>query len=313
MVKSISNCGKEKWRFEADEIASKLTNKAVFTVLDMKDGYFQVKIDNQSSDYCTFGTPFGRYQFCRLPFGLSSAPEVFQRKNFELFGDIDGVEIYFDDLIISGETEADHDKNLKCVLDRAVKYNIKFNQDKIQFKSKEVKFLGQVFSKNGVKASNSHINAILEMPNPQNKADLLRLLGMAKFLGKFIPNLSKVSAPLRTLTRHDVEWKWASEHDESLRQLKHLLTNAPVLTFFDPSLPMEIETDASKNGIGSCLLQNGHPVAFASRSLTKSEINYAQIEKELLAILFSCQKFHYYVYGVKNVKVCSDHKPLESI
>lgn len=105
----------------------------------------------------------------------------------------------------------------------------------------------------------------------------------------------------------------AVEHDESLAQLKHLLTRAPVLIFFDPSAPIEIETDSSKDGMGSCLLQNGHPIAFASRSLTKSEVNYAQIEKELLAILFACQKFHYYIYGVKNVKVCSDHKPLESI
>lgn len=116
------------------EIACSLSNKSYFSVLDMKDGYFQVKITNESADYCSFGTPFGRYQFLRLPFGIRSAPEVFQRKNYELFGDIKGVGIYFDDLIITGSTEQEHDDNLRLVLERAKKYNIKFNKAKIQFK-----------------------------------------------------------------------------------------------------------------------------------------------------------------------------------
>lgn len=151
------------------------------------------------------------------------------------------------------------------------------------------------------------------MPLPKQKSDVLRLLGMAKFLGKFIPNLSKVTAPLRNLTRLDVVWSWTGKHTESLNQLKHLLTHSPVLSFFNPSLPIEIETDASCDGLGACLLQNGHPIIFASRSLNKSEVKYAQIEKETLAIQFACDRFHYFIYGVDNIKICSDHKPLVSI
>lgn len=295
------------------EIASSLTNKSYFSVLDMKDGYFQVKITDESADYCSFGTPFGRYRFLRLPFGIRSAPEVFQRKNYELFGDINGVGIYFDDLIITGSTEQEHDDVLRLVLERAKKYNIKFNKAKIQFKSRQVKFMGQLFSGNGIEPCESYIKAIADMPRPKQKSDVLRLLGMAKYLGKFVPNLSKVTAPLRNLTRLDVEWSWSEEHDNSLCKLKHLLSHAPVLAFFDPSVNIEIETDASKDGLGACLLQNGHPIAFSSRSLTKSEVKYAQIEKETLAIDFACQKFHYLIYGVKNVLVHSDHKPLVSI
>lgn len=297
----------------AEEIASKLCDKEYFTVLDMKDGYFQVKLDNESSDYTTFGTPFGRYKFLRLPFGICSAPEVFQRKNYEIFGDLEGVGLYFDDLIITGSNELEHDRNLQLVLERALKYNVRFNSSKIQFKSKAVKFMGQIYSKQGVEPNKNYIKAITDLPNPNSKTDLLRILGMAKFLSKFLPNMSKVTAPLRELTKHDVEFVWNREHEQSLSQLKQLLVSAPILKYFDSSKPIEIETDASKDGLGACLLQNGHPIAFASRSLTFTEQKYAQIEKEMLAIVFSVQKFHFFIYGLNNIKVNSDHRPLESI
>lgn len=175
-----------------------------------------------------------------------------------------------------------------------------------------VKFMGQIFSKDGIQTNNKYIKAIVDMPSPQCKQDVLRFLGMIKFVGKFIPNMSKIIAPLRNLTRLDVQWNWTAEHIESVKQLKHLLTTAPVLTFFDPKKEIEIETDASKDGLGASLLQDGKPVAFVSRSLTKTEQQYAQIEKKMLAILFAVQKFHYFIYGTE-VKVHSDHKPLESI
>lgn len=216
----------------AEEIALKLCNKEYFTVLDMKDGYFQIKLDEESSNYTAFGTPFGRYKFLRLPFGIKSAPEVFQKRNYEIFGDLDGVGLYFDDLIITGKDEKEHDANLKTVLERALKYNVKFNSSKIQFKSKSVKFMGQIYSKKGVEPNKNYVKAILDLPSPKNKSELLRILGMAKYLGRFVPNMSKVSAPLRDLTRQEVSWDWNKSHDQSLTQLKHLLASAPILVFF---------------------------------------------------------------------------------
>ena len=296
----------------AEEIAVKLCDKEYFTVLDMKDGYFQIKIDQESSKYTAFGTPFGSYTFLRLPFGISSAPEVFQRKNFEIFGDLDGVGLYFDDLIVTGKDEQEHDYNLHLVLERALKHNIKFNSAKVQFKSKFVKFMGQIYSKGGVEPNKTYIKAIIDLPIPSNKSELLRVLGMAKYFGKFVPNMSKITAPLRNLTRQDVEWNWGESHEQSLSQLKHLLTSAPILQFFNSKSNIEIETDASKDGLGACLLQEGHPIAFASRSLNSTEQKYAQIEKEMLAIVFALQKFHFFVYGLK-IQVMTDHKPLETI
>lgn len=144
------------------------------------------------------------------------------------------------------------------------------------------------------------------------KTGFLRLFEMAKFWANFVPNSAKVTAPLGNLTRSEVDWFWDQNHEKSCQQLKHLLSNA-VLSFVDPKVDLEIETEASKDGLGVCLLQNGQPVAFSSRNLTKSEFNYTQIDKELLAIDFLCQKFHYWIHGMKNVGVNIDHKPLVSI
>lgn len=156
-------------------------------------------------------------------------------------------------ILKTGSTELEHDNNLRLVLQRASKYNIKFNKSKIQFKQHSVKFLGQIFSKSGISINSSYVKAILDMKDPVNKTELLRFLGMVKFVGKFIPNLSKITAPLRYLTRDDVQWHWNDNQKSAVSQLKCLLTNSPVLTFFNPEKEILIETDASKDGLGACL------------------------------------------------------------
>ena len=135
---------------------------------------------------------------------------------------------------------------------------------------------------------------------------------MTKYLCQYIPNLSDITAPLRHLTRLDSDWQWHSEHDASVAEIKNRLTKAPVLGIYDSSKPLTLQADSSKNGLGASILQDGHPLAFASRSLTPSEERYAQIEKELLAILFGIEKFHQYTYG-RPIDVLTDHKPLVAI
>lgn len=297
----------------AEDIAATMGGNKFFTVLDMKDGYYQVPLDPNSINLCVFGTPFGRYQFMRMPFGIKSAPEVFQRKNFEVFGDLPGVQVYFDDIIVPGRTEQEHDGRLEAVLERALKYNIKFNPNKIQFKQPTVKFMGQVFCAEGVRTDEGYIQAVVDMEEPTCREEVLRFLGMVRYVGKFIPNLSKESAPLRELTRLDVKWKWGTEQQNSFNRLKTQLCQAPVLAFYDHNLPIQIYADASKDGLGACLMQNEHPVAFASRSLNEHEVRYAQIEKELLAIQFATNKFHNFIYGHQDVTVFTDHKPLVSV
>lgn len=296
----------------AEDIQRRLAGKKIFSILDERDGYWQIKLDDESADLCTFNTPWGRYRFHRLPFGIKSASEVFQQVNYESFGDIDGVFIVADDMIIAAENKTEHDRILQKVMDRAIRLNVKFNKDKVQYMVKEVKYLGHIISAEGVKPDDSKVTAIQHMPPPTDRKGLQRLLGMTRYLAQYIPNEAALTAPLRLLLRKDVDWQWHPEQEAALEALKTAISTAPLLRFYDPKMPVEIQADASKDGLGACLMQNKQPIAYASRALSPAEQNYAQIEKELLAVVFSLKKFHQYVYGVP-VKIQSDHKPLEAI
>ena len=294
------------------DIASDLRGKTVFSTLDLKDGYWQVELDTESSLLCTFNTPFGRYRFTRMPFGLKSASEVFQKKNEAVFEGTSGVHIVSDDIIVAAATEEEHDKILTEVLDQAKAHNVKLNYDKLQLRVPQVKYLGTIISKEGMKPDPTKVQAISEIPTPSDKSSVRRLLGMINFLAPHIPDMATILAPLRELLKADVHFQWNSAAENALTSIKRILSTQPVLQFFDPALPSVIQADASQHGLGACLMQQGKPIAYASRSLSSSEVNYAQIEKELLAIVFACSKFHYYIYGF-HTKIQSDHKPLEAI
>lgn len=295
-----------------DEIVSKICNKKWFSVLDLSDGFYNIKITEDSNDLCTFNSPFGCYKFLRMPFGLSTAPEIFQRYSETAFGDIPGVIVYCDDLLICGDTEEEHDAVLEKVFERAKKHNVRFNKNKFQYKLKEVKYFGHIFSEQGMKIDPERINAIINMKSPNNKKELQMFLGMVNYLRKFIPNMANIASPLQMLLKNDVDWLWTEFHESVYKNIKKKLTEAPVLQNFNIKLPICIQCDASANGLGCCLLQNNKPVCFASRSLTPSERNFSQIEKELLSVVWATRKFHYYIYGHK-VTIINDHKPLESL
>lgn len=169
--------------------------------------------------------------------------------------------------------------------------------------------MGHIISGNEIKPNSNNIKAISAISSPVNRTEVLRILGLLKFFSKFIPNLSELTANIRNLTKKNVPFLWTSKHEAELSLLKILISTPPILKIFDPKKPIVIQCDASSEGLGCCLLQEGHPIAFASRCLTNSEKKWAQIEKELCAIVFAFQKFHYYVYGY-NVLVQTDHKPL---
>jgi len=280
-----------------EKITSRLAKAQYFTVLDASSGFWQLKLDEASSRLCTFNTPFGRFRFLRLPFGVNSAPEVFHRTVKQLFEGIEGVETYIDDLLTWGETKEQHDYRLRQVLERARVKNFKLNKEKCKIGLEEIKYLGHIFAKDGLKPDQTKIEAVRRMPTPECKKDVERFLGMVTYLAKFIPNMSQHTEPLRVLTRDDVAWQWEEEHQRTFDKLKTMLTEAPLLRYYDVRLPVTLSVDASKSGLGAVLLQEDKPAAYASRALTETEQRYAQIEKEMLAIVFGAERFHQYVYG----------------
>ena len=206
-----------------------------------------------------------------------------------------------------------HDKKLAALLNRCRMAGIRLNQGKLALRRKSIEFMGHRLSEKGLEVESDRAEAIDRMPPPQDVKGVQRLLGMAGYLAKFVPNFSEVTAPIRSLLNKKVEFYWNDEiQGTAFEKLKSLLRSAPVLQYFDWKLPTTVQCDSSQSGIGACLLQNGRPVAYASRALTSMEQHYAQIEKENLAIVFALGKFHSFVYG-RHVTVQTDPKPLISI
>lgn len=295
-----------------EDCKAKLVGSKYFTALDANSGFWMIPLDEASSKLCTFNTPFGRYRFLRLPFGINAAPEIFHAEMIKLFGHISNLIIYIDDFLIYSSSMEEHVKTLETVFQRAREVGLKFNKSKCKFFRTEIKFLGHIFDSTGVSPDNEKIRAIVNMPRPNNVKEMQRFLGMVNYLGPFIKNLSEKNHKLRELLKNDVQWHWSAIHDNEFENLKKEITKAPVLTYFNKSKKLVLSVDASKFAVGATILHGGQPIAYASGSLTESQKNYAQIEKELFAILFGCKKFHQYIYG-SNVTVETDHKPLVTL
>ena len=302
-----------------EDILPELSKARLFSVVDARDGFWHVALDEPSSYLTTFATPWGRYRWMRMPFGISPAPEEFQRRMQEALEGLDGIKPIHDDILIYGcgendkEAEEDHDRKFHALLQRCVEKNIKLNKDKLKLKVDSVTYLGFVISKEGLCIDPTKVKAITEMPTPQDKQGVQRLLGMTNFVQRFAPQLSELTAPLRSLLKSDTHFKWDDQvHGKAFDDVKTALSQAPALRYFDPAKDLVLQCDASESGLGACLLQDDQPVVYASRSLTETERNYAQIEKELLAVVFGMERFENYTYG-RHVLVESDHKPLEII
>ena len=295
-----------------DDVTPQLTDAKWFSVLDAKSGYWNIVLDEESQLLTTFNTPFGRFCFKRLPFGLISSQDVFQKRIDQTFEGLTGVVGIADDIVVFGKSEQDHDKNLEAALNRTESAGLKLNATKCVVKKKRVKFYGHYLSEQGLESDPEKIRAIQEMPVPKSASELQTLLGMANYLSKFTPNLATLTAPLRDLTRQDVEYLWQPHHQKAFDELKSVISSPAALAYFDGRKPVVVQTDASMRGAGAVLLQDGRPVAYASKSFTDRESNYSNIEREMLAVVFGLERFHYYVYG-RQVTVESDHKPLESI
>lgn len=224
----------------------------------------------------------------------------------------ENVECFMDDILIHSDTK----EKLETITQRAIKKlhdaGLRLNKEKCIFTKKEIKFLGNSFTPNGIKPDKEKVEAIKKLKTPTNKTELQRLLGTINYLARFIKDHSKLTEPLRRLLTNGVAWQWESEQDRAVNTLKERLAKLPLLAYYDVNKKVKLTVDASSIAIGAVLTQNDRPIAYATKSLTNAQKAYPQIEKEALAIKFGCSKFHQYIYG-KRLIIETDHKPFEII
>ena len=279
-----------------EDLFASLAGGKKFTKIDLSHAYLQMMLHDESKKYMVINTHKGLYQYSRMPFGISSAPAIFQRAMDNILQGLPNVLCYLDDILITGATDQEHIHNVEEVLKRLQDHGIKLQNSKCTFLAKSVEYLGHVIDDKGLHTSSKKVAAVQEAPLPRNQQQLRSLLGLLHYYGKFIPNLATLLHPMNQLMKLGSNWHWSSECEQAFAQAKKLLSSAEVLAHYNPSLPLRLATDASAYGIGaviSHIFPDGteRPIAYASRTLSNSEKRYAQLEKEALSIIFGVQKF----------------------
>ena len=296
---------------QIEDLLAKLAGGKQFSKLDMSQAYQQLVLDESSRQYVVINTHKGLFRYSRLPFGVSSAPGIFQRVMENLLQDIPGVVVYIDDVLITGHDESTHMAALEEVLKRMEQAGLCLSKSKCWFMAPSVEYLGYKIDADGLHPLPEKVRAIEKAPKPKSTTELKAYLGLLTYYGRFLPNLSTVLSPLYSLSRQDVCWRWTSKQQSAFTKSKQLLTSAKD---YDPKLDLVVAGDASAYGIGAVLshkMSNGEerPVAFASRTLSPAERNYSQVEKEALACVFAVKKFHLYIFG-RQFTILTYHKPL---
>lgn len=299
-----------------DDIVEQLNGSTVFSKIDLKSGYHQLEIEEESRHITTFSTHQGLFRYKRLNFGISSASEVFQNTIAQVLAGIPGALNISDDIIIHGKDQQDHDAASDAVCKQLLYRGLTANPEKCEFNKDSLDFYGFVVGKSGMTPDPEKVQGIQELEAPSDPSEVRSFLGMTGYCSRFIPNYATTTAPLRELIRKDVKWTWEPRHQEAVETLKSALESAPVLAYFDPAKDTEIVVDASPVGLGAVLAQvdagERKVVAYASRSLTETEQRYSQTEREALGVVYGLEHFHLYTYG-SAVTVVTDHKPLTYI
>ena len=298
----------------SQDLYAELSGTKVFSKLDLSHAYAQLNLDQESQQYLTINTHMGLYSYTKLPYGIKSSPKIFQATMDKILQGIPHCLCNQDDVLIATSTVDENVDVLSQVLKRLNDHNVKLKRSKCEFVKSEVVYLGLKVSAKGLQPVKEKIEPIVNAPKPKNVTELRSFLGMVQFYSRFLPDLATVLAPLHKLLQKDVKWEWSKVQQEAYETCKRMLTSEAILVHYDSTRELKLACDASSYGVGAVIshvMDNGEekPIAFASRTLTKSERNYAQIEKEALGIIFGIKKFHQYLLG-RNFTLITDHKPL---
>ncbi|KAL4088518.1 hypothetical protein QTP88_023612 [Uroleucon formosanum] len=297
------------------DILDQLGRSKYYSTLDLAHGYHQILMDPSDRSKTAFSTDRGHFEFERMPFGLKGAPGTFQRLMNKVLIGINGIKafVYLDDIIIYAKDLNDHSQKITEIFQRLRHYNLKLQPLKCEFLRKEVNYLGHQITDEGVKPDPQKISCVKQFPIPRNVKEVKSFLGLSGYYRRFIRNYGQIAMPLTSLLKKDVLYRWSDICQTSFETLKNLLTQAPILQYPDFQKPFNLTCDASNYAI-RCILSQGPigkdlPIAFASRTLNKAEINYNTTEKELTSIVWGIKVFRPYLFG-QHFNIITDHRAL---
>ena len=301
------------------DLISTIGQNMIFSTVDLLSGFHQIMLDDESKPMTGFSTESGHYNYCRMPFGLKSSPTTFVRMiNIVFKGLLGKVCIaYIDDLIILGKTIEEHFRNLELVLKRLQEAGLKIKLSKCTFLKKEITYLGHTLTTQGIKVNDEKVRAITRYPRPTSAKEVKSFIGLTSFYRIFVQHFSRIASPLTDLLKQDTPFVWTDRQEQAFNILKEKLSNPPILAFPQFDKEFILVCDASDIGIGSCLMQYDnsnklHPVAYYSRKLSKSELNYSVTDKESLSVVNSLKNFRFIILGYK-IKVFTDHTAVTEI
>ena len=280
-----------------NELRDRVAGAKIFTKLDIRDGYYWIRIKKEDEWKTAFRTRYGHFQYTVMPFGLANAPATIQNMMNEVLREFldQGVVVYIDDVLIYSENLEQHIQLVKKVLKKLADYNLAIAAHKSTFHVPEVEFLEYILNETGVTMSERKVEAVKKWKVPKSVKDIQRFLGFANFYRRFIKGFSGIGRPITNLLRKETKFEWKIEATKSFTELKEAFTSAPILRHFNPELEVIIETDASNFAIGCVLSQKWekrlHPVAFHLRKMTPAEMNYDVHDKELLALVVAFQEW----------------------
>ena len=303
-----------------EELRHEMNGMTVFSKLDLNNGFHQLELDEESRNITTFSSHKGLARYCRLNFGTNSAPEIFHEELRKKLMAVQGVRNIHDDIFVAGVDHKDHYRALKECLEVLRQNGLTAKKSKCEFAKPSIKFFGLIFSSKGVHPDPEKVEALKAAEPPRSKKELRSFLGMTNFTSQFMPNYANITYPLRMLLRKHCQWNWGEEQQTAFDKLKASLRTDTFLSYYDTNLERtEVICDASPVGLGAILVQyekrNPVPriVTYNSKALTDVERRYGQIEREGLAIQYSCMKNRLYLLGHPGFKVITDHKPLVSL
>ncbi|XP_017480324.1 PREDICTED: uncharacterized protein K02A2.6-like [Rhagoletis zephyria] len=300
-----------------EELFHKLQGGKYFTKIDLSDAYLQVNLTDEAKKFTVINTPFGLFQFQSMPFGMASAPGIFQRFMEEVIAGVPHCAVYLDDIIVTGQDNDEHIRNVEEIFKRLSFHGLTCRVEKCNFAEKQVEYVGHIINATGIMPSEKRVDAIKRMPPPKNIKEIESFIGKVNYYKKFISNFSSLAAPLNRLRRKNVEYRWGRLEENSFQKLKNAIVATTQLVHYDDRLPIILAVDASKYGIGAVISHRytdgiEKPIAHASKTLNSSQARYSQIEKEALAIIYGVTKFHHYLYG-RHFELITDHQALTTL